>query len=105
MSKEDLERRSYSQLRGLEYKSSSSSSCCSSKGTAAETEFSTSKIGISSDVMEVDKSEGVKTGEGGISSRRAMRVGDDGAGRIVDWLNRAVIAMVICTADLVSQKP
>jgi len=53
--------------------------------------------------MDVDKSEGDKIGEGGISSRRAMRLGDDGGGRIVDWLSLVAI-MLICTANLVSQK-
>jgi len=60
-------------------------------------------MGISPDVMDVDKSEGDKIGEGGISSRRAMRLGDDGGGRI-DWLSLVAITMLICTANLVSQK-
>ena len=102
MSKVDLER-SNSQLRGLGWGGIRCESCCSSKGTAVGKELSTSKIGISPDVMDVDKSEGDKIGEGGISSRRAMRLGDDGGGRIVDWLSLVAI-MLICTANLVSQK-
>ena len=105
MSKVGLER-SNSQLCGLEWggiRCESCESCCSSKGTAVGKELSTSKIGISPDVMDVDKSEGDKIGEGGISSRRAMRLGDDGGGRI-DWLSLVAITMLICTANLVSQK-
>lgn len=94
MNKVDLER-SNSQLRGLEWRGIRYESGCSSKGTAVGKEFSNSKIGISPDAMDVDKSSGDKTGDGGISSRRAIRLGDDGGGRIVDWLSLVAIAMVI----------
>jgi hypothetical protein len=55
-------------------------------------------MGICPEVMDVDRSEGDMIGDGGNSSRRAMREGDDGGGRGADWLSFVTIVAVVCSA-------
>lgn len=52
-------------------------------------------MGISPEVREVGRSEGDKIGDGGTTSDRATREGDDGGGRGADGSNLVVIIPVI----------
>lgn len=63
-------------------------------------ELPNSNIGISPEVREGGRSEGDRIGDGGSTSRRAAREGDEGGGRRVDCL----VLVVMFTVDILSAR-